>query len=387
MTEWADGIRRDRYDEKATKSCRKAQESLEAGNIGQGVQNLRKAADAKEKLAEAESRTKVAERHRKAASEWRELATDLENGDVSPAENTNSGSSKNGNSSNEQSQSYENVELDIQPETPDIDFDDVGGMDDLKQELQEKIAEPVSSSGEFASTFQISTVPGVLLQGPPGTGKTHITKALAGELDEEWSFINIKIDEMTSPLVGQGAKKIAAAFDTARKHEPSILFFDEIDSLAGNRADDTQRTQSGRQMLTTMLTQMSELDGEDSDVVVIGATNDPESVDPALRNPQRFSEVIEVPLPDAKARIDVLRVGLSEVPVDDGNIDPKKIASMTEGFSSSDMDTVSEKARKAAWHASREKGKTVPVNQNHIESAIQDRKKSLEDADKGGYLE
>lgn len=393
MSEWADGVRRDRAEKKANNSYRKAQRHLENGNVTEGVSFLRRAADARETLAKLESRTKVAEEHREVATRWREFASKIESGDVNLTGNSSTDSKIDSSdtpadgSNGTGDISSDDINLHIEPEVPDIDFSDVGGMDDLKRELREKIAEPVSSDDEFASQFQISTVPGVLLQGPPGTGKTHITRALAGELDDDWSFIDIRVDEMTSALVGQGAKKIAAAFDMARKHEPTILFFDEIDSLAGSRADGTQRTQSERQMLTTMLTEMNDLNDDDVDIVVIGATNDPESVDPALRNPQRFSEVIEVPLPDAQARIDVLRVTLSEYPVDREDIDLEVIAEATEGFSASDMATVGEDASRKAWTDSKEAGETIPINQQHIKAAIDDRKQSLDDAEKGGYLE
>jgi len=394
MSEWADGVRRDRYKERAGESYRNAQRHLENGDVNKGVRKLREAAEAREQLAEVETRSEVAKKHREAASEFRELADNFESGDVVPAsqssgsnDGSSAGSRGSGGSSGAPTNDYDDVQLNIEPEFPDIDFSDVGGMDELKQELLEKIANPVSSDDEFASEFGISSVTGVLLQGPPGTGKTHITRALAGELDNNWSFINIKIDEMTSALVGQGAKKIAAAFDTARDHEPSILFFDEIDSLAGSRSDGPQRSQSERQMLTTMLTQMNNLEDEESEVVVIGATNDPEAVDPALRNPKRFSEVIEVPLPDAQARVDVLRVSLSDVPVDGDDIDTRKVASLTDGFSASDMATVAKNARRNAWRDSKQQNQTIPINQEHIKDAIEDRKESLEDAEKGGYLE
>jgi SpoVK/Ycf46/Vps4 family AAA+-type ATPase len=391
MSEWGDAFRRERYQKQADEAYDQARQCLTNGQLDEGTRQLQKAADARQKLAEVESRPPVAKKHREIMKEWRLLAKKIQNGESTipphPQRQGSVGLADEGGKTSPSPRSPDDVDIHIQPERPGIDFSDVGGMDGLKTELREKIADPVTSDDEFASTFNVHSVSGVLLQGPPGTGKTHITRALAGELDSSWSFIDIKISEMTSALVGQGAKKITAAFDAAREHEPCILFFDEIDTLAGNRADSTQRTQSEKQMLSTMLTEMNDLDADDRSVVVIGATNAPESVDPALRNPQRFSEVIEVPLPDKQARVDILTVELSEVPVNQDSIDFDAFGSQTEGFSASDISTVGEQARTEAWRASRDADQMIPVNQQHIETAIGDRRESMDDGAKGGYLQ
>lgn len=391
MSDFGDEVRREEFSSQAKRNYRKAKQSIEAGEVEQGVTYLRRAADAKEKLAQCEDRPKVAQKHREIAKKWRAHADDFEQGRLqsSGSEGKFGSDSRPDNDTDRdgtRSDKPDNDTLDIEPEKPSIDFSDVGGMADLKRELIDKIATPIEESDIYSEVYGIGSIPGALLQGPPGTGKTHITKALAGELDDNWSFIEIDLSEITSSYIGQGAKNLASVFETARENEPCVLFFDEIDSVAGNRADSNSQTHSERQMLTTILTEMNHLDDDEVDVVVIGATNDPESVDDALLNPKRLKEVIEVPLPDADARKDILRVELRNVPVDVAAIDLENIVDRTEGFSASDMAAVADEARRTAAKEATEQNEKIPVSQRHIDAGIDDRLDSLDDADKGGYL-
>lgn len=267
-------------------------------------------------------------------------------------------------------------------EWPTVTFSDVGGMDALKQLLLEKIAEPIRRRNLYRQ-YGLQPIKGVLLQGPPGTGKTYIIRALAGEIS--WSFIELSPADVTSALVGEGAKNVRESFELAKQHQPCILFFDEIDSIALTRSGTTHGTQSEGMMLTQLLTEMNDLD--DVDVVVIGATNTPESVDRALLNARRFAEVIEVPLPDADARAAILRVHLRKRSVPAESIDFERIAEQTPGFSGADMEAIATDAARIAVKEAERTKRIVPITHAHIESAVQSRLRSRSDALKGGYLD
>lgn len=304
---------------------------------------------------------------------------------------TNSSSAENPNSSQRKSDKKQrgnsesksepsDAEVDLSVETPDIDFSDVGGMEELKAEFREEIAYPVEKRDVYEQ-YGIEPIGGVLLQGPPGVGKTHITRALAGELG--WSFIELRPSDIVSALFGESAKKVRSVFDKARENAPCIVFFDEIDSIARDRSGAGNSTQSGEMLLTEFLQQANDLEGE---VVIFAATNAPEQVDSAVMNADRIEKSIEVPLPDADARKAILRVHLGnrEVPV--RNVDYDTIAEEMKGFSGADVKAVAQSAaRRAAQEADKE-GKIIPITQNNIQAAIDSRRESMETEDKGGYL-
>jgi transitional endoplasmic reticulum ATPase len=262
-------------------------------------------------------------------------------------------------------------------EPPDLDFGDVGGMTDLKETLKDQVIDPLERP-ELYEEYELGVVNGVLLYGPPGTGKTYITEALAGELG--YNYIEAQASDITSSLVGEAADNMAELFEVARNNQPCLLFVDEVEAIAAERSGGSQKTMSESQMITQFLTEMSETKGED--VVVVSATNLPDEIDGAAW--RRFDERIEVPPPDATARAAVLRIHLRDRPVLAGEIDWDRIKSLTEGYTSSDLEIIASTAARNALKEARDAEEVVPISQTHLEAAIESTDSSLEMWDEGG---
>ncbi len=224
---------------------------------------------------------------------------------------------------------------------PDVSWDDVGGLAQLKTELQESIEWPIQHTKAFK--FVGAEPPhGVLLHGPPGTGKTLIAKALAHETNS--NFISIKGPELLSKWVGESEKGVREIFRKARQAAPCVIFFDEIDSLAPARGTDT-----GTHVTENVVSQiLSEMDGleELHDVVVVAATNRPDMIDSALLRPGRFDKVIEVPNPDADGRRQILQIHTKKKPL--GDIDLEQLVKDTDGFAGADLYSICNAAAMSA---------------------------------------
>lgn len=255
---------------------------------------------------------------------------------------------------------------------PQIDFSDVGGMTELKQKFIDKIIEPLERRPLFEE-YGLGVVNAVLLYGPPGTGKTYISKALAGELD--YNFIEAKPDEITSAFVGEAASNVAELFETARENQPCLVFIDELEGIASNRSGGAKKTQSERQMINQLLTEMSETKGED--VILVGATNLPKEVDDAAWD--RFEERIEVPLPDGEARAAILRIHLREPPVVPDEIDWDRIKEQTNGYSARDLESVAREAAHIALQEAVDQDKLQAISQTHLEQAIANNESNSSD--------
>jgi len=216
-------------------------------------------------------------------------------------------------------------------EVPNVKWTDIGGLAEVKEELQEAIEWPLKYPEIFA---HMNTAPpkGVLLYGPPGTGKTMLAKAVANE--SEANFISIKGPELLSKWVGESEKAVREVFRKARQASPTIIFFDELDSITpvrGGRGD----SQVTERVISQILTELDGLE-ELKDVVVIGATNRIDIVDPALLRPGRFDKLLNVPVPDLEARKDILKIHLEKKPLaEDVKID--ELAEKTEGYSGADL--------------------------------------------------
>jgi transitional endoplasmic reticulum ATPase len=260
---------------------------------------------------------------------------------------------------------------------PDLDFSDVGGMTELKETLKDTVIDPLERP-ELYEKYDLGIVNGVLLYGPPGTGKTYVTKALAGEL--EYSYIEVQATDLTSSLVGEAADNVSELFEVARDNQPCLLFLDELESIAAQRAGGTQKTMSESQMITQLLTELSET--KDEDVVVVSATNLPDAIDGAAW--RRFDERIEVSPPDATAREAVLRVHLRERPVLTQEIDWDRIKQLTSGYMSSDLEIIASTAAREALTEAREADEVMPITQEHLETAIEATDSSLEAWNGGG---
>ena len=217
-------------------------------------------------------------------------------------------------------------------EVPNVKWTDIGGLAEVKEELQEAIEWPLKYPEIFA---HMNTAPpkGVLLYGLPGTGKTMLAKAVANE--SEANFISIKGPEVLSKWVGESEKAIREVFRKARQAAPTIIFFDELDSITPVRGSGFGSSQVTERVISQILTELDGLE-ELKDVVVIGATNRIDIVDPALLRPGRFDRLLNVPVPDLEARKDILKLHLEKKPLaDDVKID--ELAQRTSGYTGADL--------------------------------------------------
>ena len=244
---------------------------------------------------------------------------------------------------------FENALKDVQPsalrevyvQKPNVQWTDVGGLQEVKEELKEAIEWPLKHADLFA---QADIIPpkGLLLYGPPGTGKTMIAKAVAST--SEANFISIKGPELLSKWVGESEKGIREVFRKARQAAPCVVFFDELDSVAphrsGGEAGDSRVTERIVSQLLTEMDGLEDLKG----VVVIGATNRPDIVDEALLRPGRFDRLLEIPLPDNEARKEILKIHTSKKPLDK-TVSLDKLVELTKGYSGADIAALVNAAR------------------------------------------
>jgi transitional endoplasmic reticulum ATPase len=224
-------------------------------------------------------------------------------------------------------------------EIPDISWNDIGGLALIKQEMQEAVEWPLKYQGIF--TYADAIPPkGILLYGPPGTGKTLMAKAAANE--SEANFISIKGPELLSKWVGESEKGVREIFRKARQAAPCIIFFDEIDAIAPKRGGDFGDSHVTERLISQLLT---ELDGLEilTNVLVIGATNRPDIVDPALLRPGRFDRLLYVPPPDRDSRVQILKIHIKKKPLDE-TVDIEKLADQTDGYTGADIASLSSAA-------------------------------------------
>jgi len=216
-------------------------------------------------------------------------------------------------------------------EVPNVKWTDIGGLAEVKEELQEAIEWPLKYP-EIFSHMNTAPPKGVLLYGPPGTGKTMLAKAVANE--SEANFISIKGPEVLSKWVGESERAVREVFRKARQAAPTIIFFDELDSITPVRGTGLGSSQVTERVISQILTELDGLE-ELKDVVVIGATNRLDIVDPALLRPGRFDKLLEVPTPDLDARKEILRIHLDKPLAEDVKIDV--LAEKTEGYTGADL--------------------------------------------------
>ena len=230
----------------------------------------------------------------------------------------------------------------VQVQIPNISWDDVGGLDELKEELREAVEWPIKHKEAF-EYVDVKTPKGVLLYGPPGTGKTLIAKALAKMTES--NFISIKGPELLSKWVGESEKGVREIFRKARQAAPCIIFFDEIDALVPRRSG-SESSHVSENVVSQILTEIDGLE-ELHNVLIIGATNRLDIVDPALLRPGRFDRIIEVPLPDSKGRQHIFEIHSKKKPLSD-DVNVSKIIEMTNGFSGAEVAAVTNRAAIAA---------------------------------------
>ena len=242
---------------------------------------------------------------------------------------------------------FKNAQKEIQPsalrevlvQIPDIKWDDVGGLEDVKQELKEAVEWPL----KHPETFQrlgIRPPKGTLLYGIPGTGKTLLAKAVASE--SEANFISVKGPELLSKWVGESEKGVREVFRKAKQAAPTVIFFDEIDAIASTRSGNDGDSGVTKRVVNQLLTEMDGLE-ELEDVAIIAATNRPDILDAGLMRPGRFDRHIQVKEPDEEARLSIFEVHTKDMPLAD-DVDLKKLAKNTDGYVGADIEAVCREA-------------------------------------------
>ncbi|WP_292484862.1 proteasome-activating nucleotidase [Methanohalobium sp.] len=217
--------------------------------------------------------------------------------------------------------------------SPGVDYDMIGGLNDIIQEVIESVQLPLTEQ-ELFDNIGIEPPSGVLLYGPPGSGKTLIAKAVASQANA--TFIRMSGSDLVQKFIGEGARLVKDVFEMARSKSPSILFIDEIDAVGGMRTHDG--TTGSAEVNRTMLQLLAEMDGFDpkGEVKIIAATNRADLLDPALLRPGRFDRLIEIPKPDNKGREDILRIQTRKMNLSD-DVDFTRLADMTEGLTGADL--------------------------------------------------
>jgi len=247
-------------------------------------------------------------------------------------------------------------------EVPTVKWTDIGGLKEVKQRLQEAVEWPLKYPDVFKK-INVQGPKGILLFGPPGCGKTLLAKAVATE--SEANFITVRGPELISKWVGESEKGIRKIFSKARQVAPSIIFFDEIDSIAPRRGQE-----SGVKVTERMVNQLlTEMDGVESleRVIVIAATNRPDILDEALLRPGRFDVIVEIPLPDKESRRDILNIHMKGMPLKDVKVD--ELVEQTEGFTGADLKSLT---REAGLNAIRKNlDKTEFVTYEDFKEALQ----------------
>ena len=293
-------------------------------------------------------------------------------------------------------------------ENVNVTWDDIGGLDNIKNELKETVEYPVLHPDQYQK-FGLAPTKGVLFFGPPGTGKTLLAKAVATEVSA--NFISVKGPELLSMWYGESESNIRDIFDKARAAAPTVVFLDELDSIAKARGGSHGDAGGASDRVVNQL--LTEMDGMNAkkNVFVIGATNRPDQIDPALLRPGRLDQLIYVPLPDEPARLSILQAQLRNTPLEPG-LDLNEIAKITNGFSGADLSYIVQRSAKFAIKDSIEaqiklsklkeenektKGEDVEMNEveeedpvpyitrAHFEEAMKTAKRSVSDAELRRY--
>ena len=256
-------------------------------------------------------------------------------------------------------------------EIPRVTWRDVGGLEDVKREIIEAVEWPLKFPEKFKK-FGIKPPKGVLLFGPPGTGKTLIAKAVANETQA--NFISVKGSELLSKWLGESEKAVRKIFRKARQVAPSIIFFDEIDAIAQLRGVD-EGSRAVERVLNQILTEMDGLE-ELQGVMVIGATNRPDILDPALLRPGRFDRLVYVRPPDKKSRVAIFKIHTRDMPLAD-DVDIDVLAELTEGYVGADIEAI---CREAVMLALREDLNVEKIEMRHFEEALKKIRPSVSES-------
>lgn len=240
------------------------------------------------------------------------------------------------------------------PERNRVTFADVGGMEELKEEIRLKITYPLQFP-DLYKAYGRKTGGGILIYGPPGCGKTLILRAVAGEVP--CNYLAVGLHEIFDPYFGSTERNLHQIFETARANAPCVLVFDDLDSLAQDRRQ--IRESQMRNLVNQFLHEMDGIRSDNQRILVIGATNQPWALDPAFRRPGRFDQAIFVPPPDAPARAQIIELLAKDKPIAD--FDAAALIEATNGFSGADLKWVFDRAAELALSAAIHTGHPVPI--------------------------
>lgn len=250
-------------------------------------------------------------------------------------------------------------DLAVEFERPTVKFADVGGMSAVKEEIRMKIIYPLQNA-ELFRQYGKKTGGGVLLYGPPGCGKTLLSRATAGEIKA--TFLSIGIHQVLDMWLGNSEKNLHKIFELARQNTPAILFFDEVDALASDRA--SMKQSAGRNVINQFLAEMDGAIGSNEGILVLGATNAPWQVDSAFRRPGRFDRVLFVPPPDEDARASIIEIMAQGKPVN--KLDARALAKRTKDFSGADLKAVFDVATEEKLAVAMRENRVVPISTDDL---------------------
>ena len=265
---------------------------------------------------------------------------------------------------------FDDNDLEIEFEQrPNVDFERVGGMESVKEDIRMKILYPMENR-ELFEAYGKKAGGGVLLYGPPGCGKTLISRATAGEIKAK--FLSVGLHQILDMWIGKSEEKLHEIFEMARRNAPAVLFFDEVDALAADRKD--MRSSAGRTLINQFLAELDSDSSKNDGVLVLGATNAPWHLDSAFLRPGRFDRLIFVPPPDEPARDQIIRIMAEGKPV--AGLDPAALAKKVKDFSGADLKAVFDQAIERALSEAMKTGKIVPVTQKDLLHAAKNVKPS-----------
>lgn len=244
-------------------------------------------------------------------------------------------------------------------EAPKINFSDVGGMDEVKEEIRMKIIYPLKNA-ELFRAYGKKIGGGVLLYGPPGCGKTLLSRATAGEIQA--NFISIGIHQILDLYLGNSEKNLHQLFQLARDNAPAVLFFDEVDALAADRND--LKRSAGRTLINQFLGELDGSVGSNDGLLVLGATNAPWHIDPAFRRPGRFDRILFVPPPDENARAAIIEVMAKNKPI--SKLDAHAVARKTKDFSGADLKSVFDLTIERSLARAMRENRVVPISTDDL---------------------
>lgn len=255
---------------------------------------------------------------------------------------------------------------------PTVNFNDVGGMEGIKKEIDLKIIRPLLHP-DLYKAYGKKTGGGILLYGPPGCGKTYIAKATAGQVNAR--FISVGLNDILDMWIGNSEKNLHQFFEMARQNTPCVLFFDEIDALGASRSD--MKQSGGRHLINQFLQELDGVESSNEGILILGATNTPWHLDQAFRRPGRFDRIIFVPPPDQSAREAILALKLKGKPVD--AVDYKQLAGKLENYSGADIEALVDIAIEEKLESAFEDGIIKPITTANLLSAGKKHKASTQE--------